>query len=55
MAAKVYGDPRTQGEREHADGTSLDVQDAHLIVLSGAKKIAVYAPGTWQRAEVVTK
>jgi hypothetical protein len=56
MAVKVY-DSKTPETYEHGAGTGLDVRDGHLIVVtsngaSPTDRIAVYAPGKWERAEV---
>jgi hypothetical protein len=55
MAIKVYP-TETNDTHEHADGTGLDVRDGHLFVTVGngaqpSHRIAVYAPGKWDRAE----
>lgn len=46
------------GSDEYEDGHALDVIDGHLFVRndrkSGHPPVAVYAPGRWTRAEIVT-
>jgi len=58
MAVKVY-ETTTPETHEHADGAGLDVRDGHLIVIRGTStvtepqhRIAIYAPGKWERAEI---
>ncbi len=59
MAVKVYA-PGASATYEHADGTGLNVSDGHLIVVNNISRtpepqhqIAIYAPGTWERAEIL--
>lgn len=54
MPVKVIGtDAATQDGVEHADASDMTVRDGHLIVVSrGPTTVAIYAPGTWARAEV---
>jgi hypothetical protein len=62
MAVTVYAPPMfgTPNEQKftHSDGMSIDVQEGHLLVKRAAaraggsgKRLAVYAPGQWLRAE----
>lgn len=58
MAVTVY-DKQTNETYDHGNGTGLDVRDGHLIVTKGTSsaqephhRVAIYAPGKWERAEI---
>jgi hypothetical protein len=57
MAVKVIiGNPNTEsGTVQHGEGETLEINNGHLIVLAGGsmKRIAIYAPGKWNSAEVI--
>ena len=54
MAVKVIVDPdKGSGTVQHGSGDQVEVHDGHLMVSAGGEWIAIYAPGKWQRAEVV--
>jgi hypothetical protein len=57
MSVTVIGtDAATQDGVEHGNGIDIAVQDGHLIVVSrGPQTIAIYAPGSWTRAEVTKR
>jgi hypothetical protein len=55
---RIHG---SEGVCPRADGTGLNVSDGHLIVVNNISRtpepqhqIAIYAPGTWERAEIIT-
>jgi hypothetical protein len=54
MAVTVIGtNPRTVSGIDYEAAHNVDVRDGHLYVLGDdSKKLAIYAPSTWARAEV---
>jgi hypothetical protein len=54
MPVKVVGsDVRTQDGVEHAEGVNVNINNGHLVVIAtGPRTIAIYAPGQWLWAEV---
>ena len=54
VVVKVPGNPGQEIEQNHPDGGDIDIKDGHLIVSTagGTRRVAIYAPGKWERAEI---
>lgn len=49
MGVKVY--VSANNAKSHPQGTNISVADGHLVVGRSQTVIAIYAPGSWIRAE----